>query len=67
MRLALLSALLLAGCGEPGGPPLVSAQSPPAVNAANTQPQPQGSLPDGAAGVGPGAVHPNYVGWTFRL
>ena len=67
MRAVVFLAVLVSGCGEPGGPPLISAQSPPSVNAANSQPQPEGSLPPGAGGIGPGAVHPTYFGWTFRL
>ena len=67
MRAAILLAVLVSGCGEPGGPPLISAQSPPSVGAANSQPQPQGRLPPGAEGVGPVRVHPTYLGWTFNL
>ena len=65
--------LALAGCGEPGGPPLVSAQYPPAVNSTN-QPQPLLSLPPGASNPGaagfttsdPLTTHPSYGSFTFR-
>ena len=59
----------LAGCGEAGGPPLVSAQYPPGTGEVNSksEPQPLGSLPPGAAniGPGPGGFQPNYLSWTF--
>ena len=58
---------MVGGCGEPGGQPLISAQSPPAAGASNSQPQPVNSLPPGAGGIGPGTAHPNYLSYTFRL
>lgn len=65
---AVLAALgiLLSGCAAPGGPPLVSAQTPP-NQSANSEPQPLGSLPPGAAvaGAGPNAAHPDYFSYTF--
>lgn len=73
--LLLPAALLLSGCGlEPGGPPLVSAATPPAVDAAGSEPQPVGSLPPGAYNPGaagyttndPLATHPSYGSFTFR-
>lgn len=68
-RLILLAGLgaALAGCGGPGGPLLVSGQFPPATESRNSEPQPQGSLPVGAAnyGTAPGAVYPSYLSWTF--
>jgi hypothetical protein len=67
--LILLGCLALAGCGEPGGAPLVSAQYPPATGEVNShsEPQPLNSLPVGAANLGtaPGAVQGNYLSWTF--
>ena len=71
--LALLAGLLLlSGCGEPGGPPLVSAQSPAGVGQVNTnaQPQPINSLPPGAEGLpasSPFATAPDYLSYTFGL
>ena len=72
MRIPALAALLgLAACGVAPGPPLVSAQSPPGTGALNTQsqPQPLGSLPPGAAtsGSGVGQTWPNYLQGTFRI
>jgi len=61
--------LAVAGCGEPGGAPLVSAQYPPGTGVVNSasEPQPINSLPPGAANAGtaPGATQPNYLSWTF--
>ena len=64
-RAALAVVLLLAGCEGVGGPSLVSGQTPPNTNAIG--PQPAGSLPAGAAGMGGGplATHPNLLGVTF--
>lgn len=58
--------VVLAGCGTPGGVPLVSATSPPGQGS-NTEPQPVGSLPPGAAGVGrgPNATHPDFLAVTL--
>ncbi len=57
--------VLLAGCGRPTGPALVSAQSPPGTGMVNdnSEPQPPGSLPPGAANPGPGvgATQPSYL------
>ena len=68
-RIVLLAGLALAGCGGPGGAPLVSAQYPPGTGVvnANSEPQPLNSLPRGAAnfGTAPGAYQPNYLAWTF--
>lgn len=69
-RLVLAVLLLLAGCGEPGGPPLISAQTPPGVGLVNSnyEPQPITSLPPGAAGLAqpsPFATAPNYLSYTF--
>ena len=66
-RVILLACLGTAGCGGPGGPPLVSGQFPPSTLASNSEPQPLGSLPRGAAnfGTAPGAYQPNYLSWTF--
>ncbi len=65
---ALALATLLSGCGDPGGPPLVSAQTPP-NQSANSEPQPLGSLPPAAAvagaGAGPNAAHPDFFSYTF--
>ncbi len=60
--------LLLTGCGEPGKAPLVSAMSPPGQGR-NTEPQPIGSLPAGAATTGPGpnATHPAFGTLTLKL
>lgn len=62
-------AVALAGCGEPGGAPLVSAQFPPGTGMvnANSEPQPINSLPLGAANLStaPGATQPSYLTWTF--
>jgi hypothetical protein len=61
--------LALAGCGAPGGAPLVSAQYPPGTGVVNAQsePQPLNSLPPGAAnrGTAPGATEGNGLSWTF--
>ena len=69
-RFALAGLLLLSGCGEPGGPPLVSAQSPAGTGHVNDNnaPQPINSLPPGAEGLSarsPFATHPNYLSYTF--
>ena len=72
-RLILLACLALpgalAGCGQPGGAPLVSAQYPPGTGEVNSksEPQPLNSLPPGAANFsrGPGGYQPNYLSWTF--
>ena len=68
-RLALAGLLLLSGCGEPGGPPLVSAQSPAGTGLVNSaEPQPINSLPPDAEGLsagGPFATAPNYLSYTF--
>ncbi len=63
---ALSLAALLEGCGVPGGPPLVSAQTPP-NQSSNSEPQPLGSLPPGAAvaGAGPNAAFPDFFSYTF--
>lgn len=75
MRGVALAAMLatgatLCGCGQVGrGPDLVSAQTPPGTGAVNAQsePQPQGSLPPGAAvaGPGPGATQQSYLTVTL--
>ena len=61
--------LTLAGCAEPGGQPLVSAQFPPGTGVVNaaSEPQPLNSLPPGAANVStaPGATAPNYLSFKF--
>ena len=67
---ALLSPLLLAGCGEPDGAPLVSAQSPAGTGLVNdaSEPQPINSLPPGAEGLSarsPFATAPDYLSYTF--
>ena len=74
-RVILLACLAVTGCegqgfpGQPGGPPLVSAQSPPGTGIVNdnSEPQPLNSLPVGAANISsaPGATQPNYFSWTF--
>jgi hypothetical protein len=69
-RLALAGLLLLSGCGEPGGPPLVSAQSPAGTGLVNSnaEPQPINSLPPGAEGLstgGPFTTQPDYLSYTF--
>ena len=65
-----ITCLGLAGCGEPGGPPLVSAQSPPGTGLvnSNSEPQPLGSLPPGAANFSsaPGGYQPNFFARTFH-
>ena len=73
---AMTAPALLGGCEAPGGPPLVSAQTPPGTGAVNvmSEPQPIGSLPlgaynPGAAGLiesSPLTTHPNYGSFTFR-
>ena len=65
-----LACLALAGCGGvPGGPPLVSAQSPPGTGLVNgnSEPQPINSLPPGAANfsTAPGGFQRNTLAWTF--
>ena len=66
---ALLLPLLLAGCGEPGGPPLVSAHSPAGTGLVGPgEPQPINSLPPGAEGLSarsPFATAPDYLSYTF--
>lgn len=67
---ALLLPLLLAGCGEPGGPPLVSAHSPAGTGLVGSagEPQPINSLPPGAEGLSAGspfATAPDYLSYTF--
>ena len=62
--------LLAAGCrAEPGGPPLVSAQSPAGTGLVGTgEPQPINSLPPGAEGMSAGspfATAPDYLSYTF--
>ena len=59
-------ALIVAGCAVPYGPPLVSAQYPP-NDTRNSEPQPIGSLPLGAANIGtaPGALQPNFLNLTL--
>ena len=68
---ALVVCLVLSACGEPGGAPLVSAQSPPGTGSVNvnSESQPLNSLPPGAANLEPGpfAAQPNYFAHTFRL
>lgn len=72
-RFILLAGLALpaalAGCGAPGGAPLVSAQYPPGTGIVNAQsePQPINSLPPGAAnsGTAPGASQANGLAFTF--
>ena len=72
MRPAILcAALLMAGCAAPYapyGPPLVSAQYPP-NDSRNSEPQPIGSLPLGAANIGtaPGALQPNFLNLTLGV
>lgn len=61
----------LCGCDRLGtGPDLVSAQTPPGTGVVNNQsePQPPGSLPPGAAvyGPGPGATQRSYLSLPFR-
>ena len=68
--------VLVGACDAPGGPPLVSAQTPPGTGAVNavSEPQPIGSLPlgaynPGAAGIigsDPLTTHPSYGAFTFR-
>ncbi len=63
MRAALLC-LMLGGCGvKLGSLPLVSGQSPASAESAANEPQPVGSLPPGAAGIGrgPNATEPNRL------
>ena len=71
MRWLLAGLLGLASCGAPNGPALVSAQTPPGTGLVNSQsePQPAGSLPPGAAtsGTGVGQSQPSYLSRTFRL
>lgn len=67
---SLLVPLLLAGCGEPGGPPLVSGHSPAGTGLVGSldEPQPINSLPPGAEGLpsrGPFATAPDYLSYTF--
>ncbi len=68
---ALLLLLGVSACGIEAGPPLVSAQSPPGTGMVNDQsePQPPGSLPPGAAtsGTGVGQTEPSLLQHTFRL
>ncbi len=70
MRRVVLVCLALAGCGEPGGAPLVSAQFPPGTGVVNdaSEPQPINSLPYGAGNYSPapGGLQPNYGSITFR-
>ena len=69
--LSVLSLATLSACGVPSGPPLVSAQSPAGTGMVNDQsePQPPGSLPPGAATSGPGVgqSQPSYLQRSFRL
>ena len=70
-RLVMLCSLALTGCAvvPGGGPTLVSGQYPPGTGPVNDQsePQPIGSLPPGAANIGPGpaATQPSYGAITF--
>jgi len=68
---ALTLLLVLAGCGAPNGPPLVSAQFPPGTGVvnANSIAQSANSLPRGAANFSyaPGGVQPSYGSIGFRL
>jgi hypothetical protein len=68
---ALIPLFALAACGQPNGPPLVSAQFPPGTGVVNTAstPQPLNSLPPGAANLStaPGGVQPDYGSLGFRL
>ena len=65
MRFVIWPVLLLAGCVQPSGPPLISAMSPPGQGS-KSEPQPIGSLPPGAAGIGagPNATHPDIASIT---
>ncbi len=69
-RLAILCCLALAGCGEPTGLPLISAQFPPGTGPVNAASAPQSfnSLPEGAGNYSPapGGIQPNYFSQTFR-
>ena len=70
----LLLPLGVVACTD-AGPLLVSAQSPPSINSAASEPQPIGSLPPGASNPGAagttdaaeGSTHPSYVGHTFFI
>lgn len=71
---SLLIPVGIAACSD-AGPALVSAQIPPSINSAASEPQPIGSLPPGAANPGAagitdaaeGSTHPGYVGHTFFI
>lgn len=69
MIFCALSIITLAGCESYGpNPPLVSAQSPPTVLSAKSEPQTLNSMPPGAANVSnaPGAMAPDYASVTLR-
>ena len=65
-----LALFTVAGCAEPVGQPLVSAQFPPGTGAVNVASEPQtlNSLPPGAANfsTAPGATAPNYLSFAFK-
>ena len=69
-RAVLVLAAVLPGCAGVGGPALVSAQSPPGTGStnSNSEPQPIGSLPPGAATSNasvPTSFQPNYLALRF--
>ena len=68
LALACLGLTCLGGCGVMlGGPAGVSGQSPGWAAAAANAPQPPGSLPPGAAGIGggPNVTEPNRLSATL--
>lgn len=65
----LLTIIGLAGCGAQfGGPVYTSARSPAGAEAQSAEPEPAGSLPPGAEGIGggPNATRPNFGSLTTR-
>ncbi len=66
----IAACLWLGGCNmHLGGPPFVSGQSPAAAESSASEPQPAGSLPPGAQGIGggPNATEPNRLSKTFPV
>ncbi len=63
--------LALAGCGQPGGPTLVSTQYPPGTGVVNVNSPMQSlnSLPPGAANRSraPGATAPDYASLAIHV